>query len=49
MNPKIAALYASKLPKINLFTLSQSFGNWDKATKEHFADGGVFDQIYLRK
>jgi sulfate transport system substrate-binding protein len=49
VNPKIAALYASKLPKINLFTLSQSFGNWDKATREHFADGGVFDQIYLRK
>jgi len=22
------------------------FGGWDKAQADHFADGGVFDQIY---
>jgi len=22
-------------------------GGWQKAQKEHFADGGLFDQIYL--
>ena len=43
------AKYAKQLPKLNLFTLEQAFGNWDKATKEHFADGGTFDQIYARQ
>ena len=26
-----------------------SFGGWAKADKEHFSDGGAFDQIYVRK
>ena len=30
---------------INLVTI-QDFGGWDKAQETHFADGGVFDQIY---
>ena len=30
---------------INLVTI-QEFGGWDKAQETHFADGGVFDQIY---
>jgi sulfate/thiosulfate-binding protein len=48
-NPKIAAQYEAKLPKITLFTLDKAFGNWDKVSKEHFVDGAVFDQIYTRK
>jgi len=34
------------LPKINLFTIAQVFGSWEKAHATHFADGGIFDQIY---
>lgn len=30
---------------INLVTIND-FGGWDEAQKVHFADGGVFDQIY---
>ncbi len=37
----------ARFPKINLFTIDQEFGGWQKAQKEHFADGGSFDQIYL--
>jgi sulfate/thiosulfate transport system substrate-binding protein len=29
-----------------LFTVNDVFGNWKNAQKTHFADGGVFDQIY---
>jgi ABC-type sulfate transport system substrate-binding protein len=29
-----------------LFTVEEIFGGWQKAQKTHFADGGVFDQIY---
>ncbi len=48
-NPKIAAQYEAKLPKIQRFTLDKAFGGWDKVSKTHFVDGGVFDQIYTRK
>jgi sulfate transport system substrate-binding protein len=45
---KILAKYAAKLPKMQLFTLEKAFGSWEKVGKEHFADGGIFDQIYSR-
>jgi sulfate transport system substrate-binding protein len=37
------------LPKHNLFKLEDAFCDWDKVAKDHFADGGSFDQIYLKK
>ena len=45
----VAARYAKNFPKISLFTVDDVFGGWAKAQKTHFADGGVFDQIYTRK
>ena len=44
---KVAAKYAANFPKLSLFTIDEVFGGWTKAQKMHFADGGVFDQIYL--
>ena len=46
---KAQAKYAKQFPKLSLFTIEQAFGGWARADKEHFADGGSFDQIYLRK
>ena len=46
---KAQAKYAKQFPKLNLFKIDETFGGWDKATKEHFADGGSFDQIYTKK
>ena len=42
----VADKYAGQFPKIKLFTIDEVFGGWQKAQKIHFADGGVFDQIY---
>ncbi|HVO16502.1 MAG TPA: sulfate ABC transporter substrate-binding protein [Alphaproteobacteria bacterium] len=42
----VAARYADKFPKVALVTIDDTFGGWQKAQKTHFADGGVFDQIY---
>ena len=42
----VAAKYADKFPKVNLFTIDEFFGGWQKAQKTHFADGGIFDQLY---
>ena len=46
---KAQAKYAKQLPKLNLFKIDEAFGGWEKASKVHFADGGVFDQIYTKK
>ena len=43
---KVAAKYAKQFPKVKLVTIDDTFGGWRKAQKIHFADGGVFDQIY---
>ena len=45
---KIAEKYTSKFPKIELFKIDDVFGGWKSAHKVHFADGGTFDQIYLK-
>ena len=49
ISEKFQAKYVKQLPRINLFTIEQAFGGWAKADKDHFADGGSFDQIYLKK
>jgi sulfate transport system substrate-binding protein len=47
-NAAIAAKYAAQFPQLNLVTIDDTFGGWTKAQKTHFADGGVFDQIYVK-
>ena len=45
-DPVAAAKYKSQFPNIPLATVESDFGGWEKAQATHFADGGVFDQIY---
>ena len=45
-NPDALAKYAKNFPRISTFTIDEVFGGWTKAQATHFADGGVFDQIY---
>ncbi len=42
----VASKHAAQFPKVALFTIDELFGGWQKAQKTHFADGGIFDQIY---
>ncbi len=42
----IAKKYSSQFPPIKLFTLAEIVGDWQKTQKVHFADGGIFDQVY---
>ena len=42
------AKYADTFPKVELFTITDAFGGWTKAKKDHFSDGGTFDQIYSK-
>jgi sulfate transport system substrate-binding protein len=41
-----AKKYAAAFPRIDLITIDAVFGGWQRAQKTHFADGGVFDQVY---
>ena len=48
-NTQVAAKYASKFPKIKLFTIDDVFGGWAKAQKAHFINGAIYDQISSEK
>nr|HEV8010319.1 sulfate ABC transporter substrate-binding protein [Bradyrhizobium sp.] len=45
-DPEIAKEYENSFAKVELFTVDEVFGGWAKAQKEHFSEGGIFDQIY---
>ena len=45
-NEAIAAKYADNFSQLKLVTVDQEFGGWMKAQQTHFADGGIFDQIF---
>ncbi len=43
---EVAVKHASRFAQLDLFTIDDVFGGWQKAHEAHFADGGTFDQIY---
>jgi sulfate transport system substrate-binding protein len=45
-DPEVAKAYENAFAKVDLFTIDAVFGGWTKAQKDHFAEGGIFDQIY---
>jgi sulfate transport system substrate-binding protein len=47
-NTAVLAKYAKDFPKVNTFTVDSVFGGWKKAQKDHFDDGGLYDQIIVR-
>ncbi|MES2947995.1 MAG: sulfate ABC transporter substrate-binding protein [Pseudomonadota bacterium] len=49
VSEKAKAKYVKQFAPIKLFKIDEAFGGWAKADKEHFADGGSFDQIYVKK
>ena len=48
-NKAILSKHQKDFKNINLFTVEEVFGGWQKAQKTHFADGGTFDQIYSKQ
>ena len=46
--PAAVAKFAQQFPQLELVTIDAEFGGWASAQKTHFADGGVFDQIYAK-
>lgn len=44
-DPAIFKKHAQRFANIKLFTVEQTLGGWAKVSKQHFADGGSYDQI----
>jgi sulfate/thiosulfate transport system substrate-binding protein len=44
-DPQVAQRYAARYPKLHLVSIAE-LGGWTRNQQEHFADGGIFDQIY---
>jgi sulfate/thiosulfate transport system substrate-binding protein len=49
VSAKAQAKYAKQFPTLKLFSIDQAFGGWAKASREHFVDGAVFDQIMVKR
>jgi sulfate/thiosulfate-binding protein len=45
-DPDVAKKHEAAFPKVTLFTIDDMFGGWRAAQKKHFADKGVFDEVY---
>jgi sulfate/thiosulfate-binding protein len=43
----VAARYAEQFPPMRLFTVDDVFGGWARAQAEHFADGAIYDRLFL--
>lgn len=52
LRPRNAAVmkkYAKTFPTVNTFSVEKLLGPWDKVMKEQFADGGIYDQIVVKR
>ena len=48
-DPTVMARVADRFPPVATFTVEEELGGWEKVQREHFADGGVFDQISVAR
>ncbi|RPJ71830.1 MAG: sulfate ABC transporter substrate-binding protein [Acidobacteria bacterium] len=47
--PEVLARHRATFPEVPTLSIDRDFGGWAKAQRTHFDEGGVFDQIYLRR
>lgn len=46
---KVAAKYAGQFPNVRLLTVEKDFGGWEKVQQNHFAEGGILDQVFTKR
>jgi sulfate transport system substrate-binding protein len=44
-NPVVMARYQSQFPQVQLMSVTETFGGWDRVTAEHFKQDGILDQL----
>ncbi|MFC7398152.1 thiosulfate ABC transporter substrate-binding protein CysP [Chelatococcus sp. GCM10030263] len=47
--PAVVEKYKAQFPEVKLLKVEDVFGGWDKVTKEHFASGGILDQVFVNR
>ena len=45
-NPAVLARHANNYPAVKLVKVEDVFGGWEKANKDHFAEGGVLSKVF---
>lgn len=45
----VAQRHAARFPVVKTFTVDSLLGGWPAVAKTHFADGGVYDQLVLKR
>lgn len=48
-HPKVQDKYKAQFPALKLVTVDDVFGGWEKANKEHFAEGGILEQVFVNR
>lgn len=48
-HPKVLEAYKAQFPALRLVTVEKVFGGWEQATKVHFAEGGILDQVFVNR
>jgi len=48
-DPTVAAAHAAEFPEVKLVTVEDAFGGWEKVSKEHFAEGGLLDKVFVNQ
>ena len=44
-DPAVFGRHSSSFQKVELFTIDETFGGWERAQAIHFEDGGSFDRL----
>ena len=45
----VQAEFADSFPDLELATVNDAFGGWDRVTDEHFAEGGLLDKVFVNR
>jgi len=48
-SPAVAARYAAQFPQVQLTSVVDTFGSWERVTAEHFNADGILDQLLAAK
>lgn len=45
----VAAEFADQFPEVRLVTVEDVFGGWERVNDEHFASGGLIDEVFVNQ
>lgn len=49
VDPEVARRFADRFPDVELVDAQQQFGDWDRINREHFAEGGLLDKVFVNR